>query len=90
MDPEGTIDGSQGDDGPGRQALNSRSFSKIFMSLVRGTAPELGARSDERAPQTLRAFGRLVSRPHPLTRFHKDQEKLTLIHSLSSGPIFPL
>ena len=45
------------EDGPGRQASNSRSFSMIFLSFVRGTAPELGVRSDDRPPQTLRAFG---------------------------------
>ena len=37
----------------------------IFLSFERGTAPELGVRSDDRPPQTLRAFGRQELPPSP-------------------------
>ena len=41
--------------GSGEKVLNSRSFTKIFLSFVRGTAPELGVRSDDRTSSLGRA-----------------------------------
>ena len=73
----------QRDDGTESKTLNSRSFSMIFMTFVRGTA-----RNSASAPMTrrLRHCRLSVSRsclPHPLTHLHKDHEKL-IAHSKPS------
>ena len=56
--------------------MNSRSFSMIFLSFQRGTAPNSVS---VLMNGHLKHFGLSVGRsclPHPLFHFHKDHEKL--------------
>ena len=81
----------RGVDGLGEKVLNSRSFTKIFLSFERGTAPKLGGRSDDRPPRTLRAFGRQELPPSPsLSLPERSSKTCRSFKTFSPGPSTPL
>ena len=77
-------------DEPGEKVSNSRSFTMIFLSSERGTAPKLGVRSDDRPPQTIRAFGLQELQPSPsLFRSERSRKTCRSFKTLSPGSSIP-
>ena len=86
----GSIFIGTGYDVPGDKVSNSRSFTMIFLSSERGTAPKLGVRSDDRPPQTDRAFGLQELQPSPsLFRSEGSCKTCRSFETLSPVPSIP-
>ena len=63
----------------------------IFPSFERGAAPKLGVRSDDRPPQTIRAFGLQELQPSPsLFRSERSCKTCRSFKTLSPGTSIPV